>query len=195
MKLARVNTILLVAVIVINGYLLLAPFYPKLAYCCLYHSQAPASTAMLKKLVKSRPAPGSPLPDGDWLIVPSMHLEDKIYEGPDLSALKHGPWRRPNTSTPDKGGNTVIVGHRFTYTNPRGTFYSLNKVRVGDQIAVIWEHKKYTYAVNNVKEVTPGSLGVEQPTKNAELTLYTCTPLWLPKDRLVVVAQLLGVAS
>lgn len=195
MRLARVNSVLLAAIIIVNGYLLVMPFVPNLVYWWQDRWHAPVSTRALAQKVASKPSPSNPLPADNELIVPAMHLDDRIIEGKDLSALKYGPWRRPNASTPDKGGNTVIVGHRFTYTNPRGTFYELDKVHVGNQIAVIWQGKKYTYQVSSIKEVAPDSVGIEAPTANPQLTLYTCTPLWLPKDRLVVVANLLGVTS
>jgi sortase A len=119
-----------------------------------------------------------------------MHLDDQILEGKDLSVLKNGPWRLPYTSAPDKGSNTVIVGHRYTYTNPRGTFYYLDKVKLGDPIGVFWQGKKYMYTVTNISEVSPNSTGVESSSTQPQLTLYTCTPLWLPKNRLVIVAKL-----
>lgn len=184
MKLARINTVLLGLIIVINSYLLVMPVWPKLAYWWQNHTNAPSSTAALNKKVQSNGF----VPNENRLIVPSMHLDDQIFEGKDLRALKYGPWRLPYTSTPDKGGNTVIVGHRYTYTNPRGTFYSLDQVRVGDRLAVFWQHKKYLYRVQEVRTVKPDTMSVEAPTADNRLTLYTCTPLWLPKDRLVVIA-------
>jgi len=184
MKLARINTALLGFIIAINGYLLLMPVFPKLTYWWQNHTHAPTSTVALNKKVRSNDS----LPKENRLVAPTMHLDDQIFEGKDLSALKYGPWRLPYTSTPAKGGNTVIVGHRYTYTNPQGTFYSLDRVHVGDQIAVFWQHKKYVYRVHEVRTVTPDTVNVEAPTADNRLTLYTCTPLWLPKDRLVVIA-------
>ena len=92
--------------------------------------------------------------------------------------------------TPDRGGNTVLIGHRFTYTTPRGVFYYLNKVKLNDEIGLWWNNKEYLYRVSGIKEVKPTDTAVENATTQPQLTLFTCTPLWLPKDRLVVVAQL-----
>ncbi|HKR81464.1 MAG TPA: class E sortase [Candidatus Saccharimonadales bacterium] len=186
MNLKRVNTCLLVAIIVINSYLLAAPFYPKFVYWWQDRTHSKTSTRTLTKTLRT----GNDIPQENRLVVPSMHLDDQIFEGKDMRALKNGPWRLPYTSTPDKGSNTVIVGHRYTYTNPRGTFYNLDKIRLGDQVGVFWQGKKYTYTVTNINEVTSNSMGVESSSADARLTLYTCTPLWLPKDRLVIVAKL-----
>jgi len=127
-------------------------------------------------------------PTDNRLIIPAMLLSVPINEGADMRALRAGPWRRPNSSTPDHGGNTVIVGHRFTYTDPRGSFYYLDKLRTGDEIGIYWHGNRFLYKVFDTKVVAADDTDIEGQTKNAQLTLYTCTPLWLPKNRLVVTA-------
>jgi sortase A len=120
-----------------------------------------------------------------------MLLDQPILEGRDTYAiLNKGIWRWPASSTPDKGGNTVLLGHRFTYTNPRGVFYFLNKVKVGDEVGVVWQNTTYRYKVSGVKVVPPTDTSILNATEKPTLTLYTCTPLWWPKDRLVITAQL-----
>lgn len=188
MKLARVNTLLLIAILLINGYVILLPFLPAILYSHDKHS--PKAQAITKQATTSSPTNPTIASDAEQLLIPSMVFDQKIYEGKDIRVLRQGLWRLPYTSTPDKGGNTVIVGHRFTYTNPRGTLYHLDKVHIGDPIAILWHGKKYQYAVTEVKEVKPTQVEVEAPTKDSRLTVYTCTPLWNPKDRLVVVATL-----
>ena len=108
------------------------------------------------------------------------------------AVLARGIWRWPAGSTPDKGGNTVLVGHRFTYTNPKGVFYALNDVSVGDTIGVVWQGKAYVYVVSATEVVPPSDVRILDPTTIPTLTLYTCTPIWWPKDRLVVIAHLEG---
>lgn len=108
--------------------------------------------------------------------------------------MRIGSWHIPGTSSPDKGGNTVIAGHRYTYSGS-GIFYHLDKVRVGDPIYIYWQHKRYSYTVKSIHVVAPTDVAIEAPTKRAQLTLYTCTPMWTFSHRLVVVAVLTGVAT
>lgn len=191
MKLARVNTALLGAIIVINGYIIVAPLWPRLVYWWQDRDPKNAtSTTQLTKRLETPPTPASPVPHDNRLIIPTMHLDQPVVEGATERSLMQGPWRRPHSSTPDKGGNTVISGHRFTYANPRGTFYFLDKLQQGDLIGIYWQGKRYTYHVAETKVVGPHAVHVEAPTDTAQLTLYTCTPLWSPKDRLVVIARL-----
>jgi LPXTG-site transpeptidase (sortase) family protein len=126
------------------------------------------------------------------LTVNAMDLTTKILEGKDPSTLFNGIWRRPHTSTPDKGGNTVLTAHRFLYTSGNNTFYHLDKVKKDDVITITWEDKEYTYKVSETRVVNPDDISIEAPTKDATLTLYTCTPLWTSKERLVVIAKLIN---
>jgi sortase A len=187
MKLARINTGLVVLIILINAYVIVMPFLPALLFRYQKHSQ---HAQTITKIVTEKPKPNSIAANAHELIVPSMVLDATINEGPTIRTLRQGLWRIPHSSTPDKGSNTVIAAHRYTYTNPRGMFYHLDQVHIGDPIAVLWNGKKYTYRVTQTKEVAPSAIEVEAATDDPQLTLYTCTPLWNPKDRLVVVAKL-----
>ena len=187
-RLSKINNVLLVLIILIDGYIVIGPFLPAI----LFH--APNHAARQRQLVqKLRPSTPPATPQPNQLVVPSMLLDQPIYDGPEsqqYSILNKGIWRFSYGSTPDKGGNTVLIGHRFTYTNPRGVFYYLNEVKMGDEIGVWWNNKNYLYRVRSITEVPPTDTAIEHNTSQPELTLFTCTPLWLPKDRLVVVANL-----
>jgi sortase A len=122
-----------------------------------------------------------------------MLLDQPTLEGSEkdwFSLLKQGIWRWPGSSTPDKGGNTVFLAHRFSYTGPHGAFYFLDKLKPGDQIGVIWNNKTYTYRVATSRQLPPTATYIEDNTPDAQLTLFTCTPLWHPVNRLVVIATL-----
>lgn len=195
MKLSRINTYLVIAIVVVNLYTILTPALPAFSFW-LDKSVGEKALALTEQLHPPTNSSSSTAhAKENRLVVPSMLLDTPIHEGRDMSVLNNGIWRRPNTSTPDKGGNTVIVGHRFTYKNPRGTFYELNRPKVGDEIGVFWEGKRYLYTVTETKVVSATEVSVEAPSDTPKLTLYTCTPLWLPKDRLVVVAVPTGESA
>jgi len=188
-KLSVVNNILLGLIILVNLYVILAPLLPAL----LFRVQAHAGTQqqLMKQLHTAPPVAAAPQPN--HVVIPSMLLNQPVYDGPSRQQYKildKGIWRYDRGSTPDRGGNTVLIGHRFTYTTPRGVFYYLNKVKLNDEIGLWWNNKEYLYRVSGIKEVKPTDTAVENATTQPQLTLFTCTPLWLPKDRLVVVAQL-----
>ncbi len=192
--LRRTNNFLLVLVICTNLYVLAVPFIPQLLFTI--NSQGDQRKQLEQKL--STPAgssstpPAADTPQGNRVIIPSMLLDQPIVEGRNMyRALDKGVWRWPDGSTPDKGGNTVILAHRFTYTQPKGVFYFLDKVKTGDNVGMVWNGKTYVYKVTGTRVVKPNQTEILAPTKRPTLTMYTCTPLWLPKDRLVVTAELL----
>lgn len=190
-KLARINTLLLIAIILVNGYIILLPLLPGILFKVAQANTTERSVleAKVHAPVQTNPVQSNPgTSQENRLVIPSMLLDQPVYEGKDESVLKKGLWRRPQTSTPEQGGNTVIVGHRLTYTNPRGTLYHLDKIKIGDNIGLNWAGKNYVYTVREIKVVTPAAVEVEAPTKEPQLTIYTCTPLWMPRDRLVVIA-------
>lgn len=196
MKLARINQLLLVLIILVNGYIIAAPFLPTVTFWWNNRGGTHQKQLTHQLQVAKKPTPNTsnqPASHPNGLVIPVMLLDQPVHEGPirdTYKILNQGIWRWPNGSTPDKGGNTVFIGHRFTYTQPKGVFYYLNKVQLGDEIGVWWNNKLYVYKVSTISEVPPTQTSIEDPTSDARLTIFTCTPLWLPNNRLVVVAQL-----
>jgi LPXTG-site transpeptidase (sortase) family protein len=199
MKLAKVNNLLLALIILINGYIIVAPVLPELSYSAGAHNRAKLQTELNSAVNKKQSSAIGALANnggGNRVIVPSMGLDEPIVDGPESQQYKildkGSIWRFSWGSTPDKGSNTILIGHRFTYTNPRGVFYFINKVAVGDSIGVIWNNVVYKYQVVSTTEVPANDTSIEKPSKNPELTMFSCTPLWLPKNRQVVVADLMS---
>ncbi|HSX30788.1 MAG TPA: class E sortase [Candidatus Saccharimonadales bacterium] len=192
-SLRQVNNGLFCAIVAINVYIIAAPLWPQVGFW--WQSHHSHRQAQLTKVIHKVPAksgtPAKSQPNS--LIIPSIMLEQPALEGPEkdwFALLKEGIWRWPASSTPDKGGNTVFLSHRFSYTGPHGAFYYLNKVRIGDEIGVLWNNKMYRYRVVSSSEVPPTDTAIEADTPGAQITLFTCTPLWHPVNRLVVVAKL-----
>lgn len=188
----KLNNLLLGCIILINAYVLTAPFWPQLTtWWQLNNSNTRAVLQQridhpIKPLATAKPQPNQ-------LIAPDMGLSATIGEGSyahRYDVLKNGIWRYDRGSTPDRGGNTVLAGHRFTYTNPRGVFYALDRLHVGSQLALSWNNRQYNYRVSEIKVVDPSDVDIQSQTKDSRLTLFTCTPLWHPTSRLVVTATL-----
>lgn len=123
-----------------------------------------------------------------WLKIPVIGVSAPIVEGKDDNAMTYGIWHRPGTSTPLTDSNTVLAGHRYEYINGPKTFYSLDKVKVGDTIEVKWNEQIFRYKVVRTFVVARDKMYIEAPTTVPLLTIYTCTPLWTSINRLVVQA-------
>lgn len=186
------NYVMAALIVIIDGYLVMAPLWPKLDLWRRQHqTSAVAGLPYKTKLDKNSPKTiqRAPIPTDNRLIIPKIALNEHIYVGTNPHLVNKGVWDKSQTSTPPQGHNTVMVAHRFTYSGP-ATFYSLDKLAGGDPIVVYWQGKEFDYTVATSKVVAPTELTVEDPTPKPQLTLYTCTPLWNFKNRLVVVANL-----
>lgn len=181
-SLRRINVGLLLIIIAINGYVVVAPLMPRVNYEVKQRITKPV------KVDPEKPAVSIDR-NKNHLVIPALQLDEPILDGTNPSIVHQGIWRRPNTSTPEKGSNTVLVGHRFTYDGA-AVFYSLDKLAATNDVYVAYNQKIYHYRVEGFKIVPPTAVEVEEPTSDSILTLYTCTPLWSAKDRLVYSAKL-----
>ena len=186
-SLRRVNHVLTILVVLVGLYILVMPLLPQLSWWHTRHSNVFVAQ-------ETRRLNTVPVPKENLLVIPRLGMRETIHNDVSLEGLRKGVWLIPGTSTPDKASNTVMAGHRFTYTGG-GVFYFLDKIQLNDHIAVDWKNKEYTYMVTGIKTVAPTAVGVQGPTAKPTLTLYTCTPLWTSRERLVVQASLIGERS
>lgn len=180
--LRKINLALFLIIVSINIYVIVLPFLPQLTYKVsnIVTDQPSVTTVEDRKEIDR---------STDRLIIPKMHLEEKIWIGDNEKLVNKGVWHIPHSSTPEKGSNTVLAGHRFSYKDP-AVFYHMDKMQSNDVIVAVWSGKIYTYKVTEVKIVKPTAVEIEKATIEDTLTLYTCNPLWSTRERLVVVAKL-----
>lgn len=177
----RVNHLLTIVVIFMAGYIALLPYWPSINWFFKYDAPL-ISRDPIKRVVAADNYPAI-----STLVIPSIGLNEPFYEGEYAETLSRGAWRRPNSSKPGLGSNTVIAGHRYASANK--VFYYLDKVVVGDEVVIYYEEKPYKYIVREIKVVPPSEGAIEAPTAREQLTLYTCTPMWSFSDRLALIAE------
>lgn len=189
-RLRVVNNCLTIIVALLGMYIIVGPFLPQINWWVKHSSPIKGVVGEPPVQIPDKPPEVAQTVDepDKQLIIPTLNMNVPVYEG-GVGALSKGVWRIPHTSSPDKGGNTVLAGHRFTYS-ARAVFYHLDKVKVGDRLALTWQQKIYEYEVFAVKVVPPTETSIENNTVDPQLTIYTCTPLLTAKDRLVVQAKL-----
>ena len=187
-QLGKINDALTIIVVLLGFYIALSPLLPALTEWWQRTNIAP--TELTQVVQSGGQVADTSLIEGNRLSIPVMNLDEPILEGASEKTVNKGVWHRPQTAKPGEGGNTVLVGHRYSY-NPgiAHPFYSLDIVTVGDIIGVYWNSELYRYRVTEVKIVPPEAVEVESPTPYEQLTLYTCTPLWTSNQRLVVIAK------
>jgi sortase A len=186
--------------VVLVAYIVLLPFYPAFKYRLNYSQVAQLPLAQEKEIIKEQVAEfKNSLPQAEYAVSPNRVIIPKIgVNAPIIEsqsgdwALSQGAWLLPDTSTPDKGGNTVITGHRFKYLPPHNlTFYLFHKLEPGDLVSVVWHEEDYLYEIKETKIVEDTDFSILDQTSEPTLTMFTCHPIYSTEQRLVVVSELI----
>lgn len=107
------------------------------------------------------------------LNIPKIDLEIGIIEGVRYEDIKYVVGHFPGTPMPGEKGNFSIAGHRVSYFGE--AFKDIDKLENGDKVNVTYNGKEYTYEVTDMYEVTPSQTEALEPTKDATITIVTCT--------------------
>jgi LPXTG-site transpeptidase (sortase) family protein len=187
--------------VLLFAYIIFFPFYPGFKYMINSpKSQLPVNTDKEESFISMKSEAENivnHLTEAQFDVSPQRLIIDKIGVNVPIVesksseyGLSRGAWRDPQGSTPDKGGNTIITGHRFKYLPPSNlTFYLFDKLQAGDTFSIFWDKKYYFYKIKEVKIVDPTDLSILAPTKEPTITMYTCNPIYSQKERLVVIGE------
>lgn len=108
-----------------------------------------------------------------------LRIDAPIINGIDPKSLLKGVGHDPASVKPGEQGRTVISGHRFwPDRSPWATvFFSLDKLKIGDTITVLYEGQQYRYRVTEQWDVPKDKAHPQlAPTTQPILTIYTCGP-------------------
>lgn len=136
----------------------------------------------------------SPNLKDNLVIIPKIGV--KIPYGEGEKSLNDGAWwRYPERGNPLKGGNFILAAHRFTMwgtineTVRKSPFYNVDKLKIGDQVIIDYQGKRYLYSIDKIFNVKPDQIEIEAPSSTAKLTLYTCNLGGSADGRVVLTAK------
>ncbi|MBU5591994.1 class D sortase [Clostridium sp. MSJ-4] len=108
------------------------------------------------------------------MIIPKINVNAAVAEGTDMDTLKFAVGHFEGTAMPGEKGNFAVAGHRnYTYSE---YFKRADELESGDEILVRTKGGEYKYKVTEKKIVEPEAVEVLNSTKDATLTIVTCTP-------------------
>jgi len=141
-------------------------------------------------------APPPPPPaEGDAvarLRIPRIDVDKIVVQGVQVDDLKRGPGHYPGSPLPGQPGNAAIAGHRTTYGAP---FNRIDELEQGDEILVTTAQGAFRYEVQRQLIVSPDQVDVLDDFGDDRLTLTACHPKYSARQRIVVVASLVGDAA
>jgi sortase A len=160
-------------------------------YWVMYHTQR-SLEAEWERQAASAPAAGQGAGQSanqalTRMLIPKINLDAIVLEGASRKQLSLGPGHITDTALPGETGNAVITGHRDTF------FRHIFELGKGDEIDVQRNGQVFHYRVTDKKIVNPDDVSVLHPTRDAQLTLITCYPIYYigpAPQRLVVFSKL-----
>lgn len=120
------------------------------------------------------------------MVIPKINVKVLVVEGTGDEVLKYYVGHFKDTALPGEEGNFAVAGHRNYIYNEM--FRDIGQLEENDDIIVRTKKGEYTYKVKEQKVIEPTDVEVLNKTKNATITLITCTPGG--KKRLIVTGEL-----
>lgn len=122
------------------------------------------------------------------ILYPSLSGDSVIND-----ALLKGVVHYPGTAEPGQKGNVFLTGHSSFYwwvkSDYKTVFTLVPQLVNGDEIIVYHKGIRYTYKVDDIREVQPTDVSVLRPTDKPVVTLSTCVPVGTAYRRKIVRAS------
>ncbi len=110
-----------------------------------------------------------------------------VVMGDGWEQLKKGVGQHIGSPDPGRKGNIVLSAHNDIYGE---LFRYLDRLKPGDEIYLSTATQKFLYRVTGTQLVEPTDVSVMAPTERPTLTLVSCYPYLVDKQRIVVSAEL-----
>ena len=131
-----------------------------------------------------------PTPGPDQAIrieIPALTLDAPVVQGDGWDELKKGVAQHIGSANPGESGNVVLSAHNDVYGE---LFRNLDKLQPGDQVILYSALKQFVYVVDRTEIVDPTAVEVMASTGAPSVTLISCYPYLVDKQRIVVFARL-----
>lgn len=148
------------------------------------------------------PQPDPELENQFQLQIPKIGVDAPIIANVDPSkpesydeALLQGVAHASTSFLPDQNGTVYLFSHSTNYDwfvkDLNAVFYLLKNLTTGDEVAIQYKGKTYTYIIRETKIVSARDISYLIPTLGTKnLILETCWPPGSTTERLIVTAGL-----
>jgi sortase A len=119
--------------------------------------------------------------------IPAIKIDAPVVQGDGWEQLKKGVAQNIGSANPGQNGNMVLSAHNDVYGE---LFRYLDKLAPGDQVVLYTQQRQYVYVVDRTAIVEPTAVEVMASTGSPTVTLISCYPYLVDKQRIVVFARL-----
>lgn len=149
--------------------------------------EIPAHLQPMVQSLANLPIP-TPAPDQAIRIqIPVLDIDAPVVQGDGFEQLKKGVGQNIGSANPGQNGNVVLSAHNDVYGE---LFRYLDKLVPGDQVVLYTQQRQYVYVVDRTAIVEPTAVEVMASTGSPTVTLISCYPYLVNKERIVVFARL-----
>ena len=119
--------------------------------------------------------------------IPAIDIDAPIVLGDGWEQLKKGVGQNLGSANPGQNGNVILSAHNDVYGE---IFRYLDRLVPGDQVVLYTQQRQYVYVVDRTALVEPTAVEVMAGTGSPTVTLISCYPYLVDKQRIVVFARL-----
>ncbi len=119
--------------------------------------------------------------------IPAIKVDAPVVQGDGWEQLKKGVAQHIGSADPGESGNVVLSAHDDVYGE---LFRNLDKLQPGDPVMLYTQQRQYRYIVDRTEIVEPTAVEVMASTGAPTVTLISCYPYLVDKQRIVVFARL-----
>ena len=144
----------------------------------------------LRPMVQSLANIPIPTPAPDQAIriqIPAIKVDAPVVQGDGWEQLKKGVGQYVGSANPGQDGNVVLSAHDDVYGE---LFRYLDRLVPGDQVIIFTQQRQYIYIIDRTVLVEPTAVEVMASSGSPTVTLISCYPYLVDKQRIVVFARL-----
>ena len=153
-------------------------------------AEIPANLRPLVQSLAQIPIPTEGPEQARAIFIPALWNDPApVVQGDGWEQLKKGVAQHIGTANPGEPGNMVVSAHNDIFGE---LFRHLDQLKPGDEILVSTATRQWEYRVTGVQIVEPTDVSIMARTERATLTMISCYPYLVDKQRIVVLAELSG---
>jgi sortase A len=149
--------------------------------------EIPAHLQPMVQSLANLPVPTAAPDQAIRIQIPAIKIDAPVVQGDGWEQLKKGVGQNIGSTNPGQDGNVVLSAHNDVYGE---LFRYLDKLQPGDQVVLYTQQRQYTYVVDRTAVVEPTAVEVMASTGSPTVTLISCYPYLVDKQRIVVFARL-----
>jgi len=149
--------------------------------------EIPAHLQPMVQSLANLPVPTAAPDQAIRIQIPSINIDAPVVQGDGWEQLKKGVGQNVGSANPGQTGNIILSAHNDVYGE---LFRYLDKLAPGDQVVLYTQQRQYVYVVDRTAVVEPTAVEVMASTGSPTVTLISCYPYLVDKQRIVVFARL-----